>query len=201
MRESFSYPKNNLAAIIGLLYLEERYHPAGDRTPYATLVRDLTGRIQSLAVVHDLLSAGAWGPLPLTDLAEKVLNALLALRPPRHPAQVEVQPSLVQLTSKQARALGMILGELATNALKYAARDDAPLRLSLRISLAGNEASLAFCDNGRGFPGEVLAGERHSVGLHLVKALAEQDLGGSTALRNDAGAVVEVRFALSGGGA
>jgi PAS domain S-box-containing protein len=186
--------KNNLAAIIGLLYLEQRYRSAGDQAPYETLVHDLTGRIQSLALVHDLLSAGAWAPLPLAQLAERVLQGALALMPLQSHVQVSVRPSPVQLTSKQASALGLILNELATNAFKHAAPAAGGLYLILDIAQAHGNVRLEFSDNGPGFPADVLNGSRQNIGLHLIRNLTEHDLGGTLDLSNRGGAVARLSF-------
>jgi PAS domain S-box-containing protein len=194
--------KNNLAAIVGLLYVEQRFRSAEKPRDYASLVSDLTGRIQSLAVVHALLSAGDWGPVSLVTLADQVLKAALALAPQPQVAQVDVPASPVRLTPKQANALGLIFNELATNAVKYAVQADVPLRLSLHLAETEGEVCLEFCDNGPGFPAEVLSGGRRNVGLYLIETLTEQDLLGRMTLRNAAGAVVALCLpapALAGG--
>ena len=91
--------KNNLAALIGLLQLELRYRGAGQQTPYRSLVDDLTGRIQSLALVHNLLSASLWAPLPLEKLAENVLQIAPAMLSHQQPVQMEISPTPVHLSS------------------------------------------------------------------------------------------------------
>jgi len=188
--------KNNLAAVIGLLHLEQAHLAADDRPAYRSLVDDLTRRLQSLAVVHDLLSAGFWAPVPLGVLAERVLQAAVAVVPRRRRVEVQVSPTAVQFVPRQANALGLIFNELATNALKYAGSEGLPLRLAVQADQTGDEVRLEFRDNGPGFPDEVLQGQRHAVGLHLVESLAGLDLGGAVTLRNDAGAVVVLNFRL-----
>jgi PAS domain S-box-containing protein len=187
--------KNNLAAIIGLLQLELRYLRGEEQTPYRLLVQDLTGRIQSLALVHNLLSARLWAPLPLAKLAENVMQIAPVMLSPRQAVQLDIAPTAVDLTPKQATAVGLILNELTTNSLKHALRSDEPVCLSLQASQTGDEVHLEYRDNGPGYPAEVLQGERQTVGLYLIEALAEHDLGGEITFSNDRGGVARLRFA------
>ena len=191
--------KNNLAALIGLLQLELRYLEAGQPTPYRALVADLTGRIQSLAQVHNLLSVSRWAPLPLATLAENMLRIARVMQSRQEPVQLEISPTSVHLSPPQATAVGLILNELATNSLKHALRPNASIRLYLQAQLAGDEVDLEYRDNGPGFPDEILQGKRVSVGLYLIEALAEHDLEGKITFSNDQGAVARLRFALAPG--
>ena len=191
--------KNNLAALIGLLQLELRYRGAGQQTPYRSLVDDLTGRIQSLALVHNLLSASLWAPLPLEKLAENVLQIAPAMLSHQQPVQMEISPTPVHLSSKQAAAVGLILNELATNSLKHALRQNELIRLYVQTHQSGDEVDLEYRDNGPGYPEEILQSKRESVGLYLIEALAEHDLEGKITFSNDQGAVARLRFALAPG--
>jgi two-component sensor histidine kinase len=126
-----------------------------------------------------------------------VLRATLALVPPRRQVQMQVESSEVLLSPKQANALGLVINELAANALNHSGRVNEPLALWVRIRSAGDEVSLAVCDNGAGFPAEVLEGEARGVGLYLARTLIESDLLGSLRLYNERGAVAEVRFSVA----
>jgi PAS domain S-box-containing protein len=190
--------KNNLAAILGLLQLELSYLRAEDPTPYHAMVQDLSARIQSLLLVHNLLSAAVEAPLPLARLASIVMRVAPAMLPRQQaPVQMEISPLPVPLTPKQANALGLILNELTTNSLKYAAQGSEPIQLRLHVTQANQEVNLVFRDSGPGFPAEVLQGVRPSVGLYLIQNLAESELNGKLELSNDEGAVVRLAFSLA----
>jgi two-component sensor histidine kinase len=190
--------KNNLSAIIGLFQLQQDYLPAAMQAGHRPLFDDLIGRIQSLAAVHDLLSAGTWAPLPIHDLADRIIQAAVALASRNADITVDLSPSPVQVTPKQASALALIINELATNSLKHALPQTNPLRLSLQITQEGNRVTLTYRDNGPGFSAEVLGGERHNVGLHLIQLLGRHDLRGKMSLSNDPGAVVRLSFGAPG---
>jgi two-component sensor histidine kinase len=189
--------KNNLAAIIGLLQMELRYLDAAQKSPYRLLVQDLTSRIQSLALVHNLLSASLWSPLSLEKLAQNVMQIAPVMLSRQQPIQVEISPTPVHLTPKQASAVALILNELATNSLKHALLPDQTISLSLRTEQSGDDVRLEYRDNGPGYPEEILRGTRESVGLYLIEALAEHDLEGKIAFDNDRGAVARLQFALA----
>ena len=200
LREVNHRVKNNLAAILGLLQMELAYVRAEDPAPFRDMVQDLTARIQSLLMVHNLLSDVADEALPLPRLALNVMSVAPAMLPRRlAPVKIDVSPEPVLLLPQQANAVALILNELTTNALKYAGRGDEPVQLRLDCKWAGQKVSLTFRDNGPGFPPDVLQGERQSVGLRLVRSLAEDDLQGRLELSNDKGAVVRLTFSLAEG--
>jgi two-component sensor histidine kinase len=162
------------------------------------LVGELVSRIQSLATLHDLLSANAWAPIPVCDLAERIIEAAGAVVS-RHPdITVEIPPSPVQVTAKQAGPLALIINELATNSFKHALPTTAALHLSLHIRQEAGQIELAYHDNGPGFPPAVLREERQGAGLHVVKLLTRYDLRGKLHLSNRQGAVVHLRFGAAG---
>ncbi|MCK4471612.1 MAG: PAS domain S-box protein, partial [Anaerolineae bacterium] len=52
--------KNNLSAIIGLLYTERRYADMDSQATYQSVIQNLVNRVRGLATVHSLLSASGW---------------------------------------------------------------------------------------------------------------------------------------------
>jgi PAS domain S-box-containing protein len=194
LREVNHRVKNNLAALISLLRLDLSYTEAGEQTPYRSLVEDLTSRIQSLALVNNLLTASQGASLELARLAETVMQIAPVLLSRRQPVKLEISPTAVLLSPKQASALGLILNELATNSLKHGLCPDEPAHLCLQTRLDGNEVDLEYRDNGRGYRETTLQGKRESVGLFIIEALAEHDLEGKIAFSDDHGAVARLRF-------
>jgi PAS domain S-box-containing protein len=186
--------KNNLSAIIGLLYTEKRRERVDDQATYQAIMQDLINRIQGLATVHQLLSHSEWAPLPLGELTSHVIHSVLRGIPSDRHMTVEVSPSPVRVTAAQATSLALIVNELATNAVKYAWSASRTTRLSVLISAQDDTVHFEFRDNGPGYPQEVLGLERHNVGLYLVQTLVCDDLRGELSLTNDQGAVTTIRF-------
>ncbi len=204
LREVNHRVKNNLSAIIGLLYAERRLLKEEGRERYESTWEELISRVRGLAAVHDLLSASEWEPLPLSEIAERVIGAAMQSLPSGKHVVVEVSPSPVRVASAKANNLGLIINELATNTAKYALEDRETARIAVRIAAADGGVAAAdggivleYRDDGPGYPDEVLHLERRHVGLYLVETLA-RGLEGSVSLSNDAGAVSLVRFSGQG---
>ncbi len=186
--------KNNLAAIVGLLYAERRHASLEYGDSYKTIMQDLIGRVQGLATVHSLLSDSEWSPLPLTELVSRVIYASLRSMPGNKNVFVDVSPSSIKVKPKLANNLALIINELVTNTIKYAFTPGEEGCIVVNISTEDDLINLKFSDSGDGYPEDVLTLERHNVGLYLVNTLVRQDLNGTLALYNNQGAVAEIKF-------
>ncbi len=196
LREVNHRVKNNLAAIVGLLYAQLESPAPADHPEYEAAIREVVHRIESLSAVHGMLSAAQWAPLRLDELAEKIVGTTLQAVPAGQ-VSVEVQPANVCVSPDQAHPLALILNELALNESKHVLRTGASIRVTISITRADGNAVLVFRDNGPGYPAEVLARQSTGVGLGLVRSLATRNLRGQLVLRNEAGAVAEIRFPLA----
>jgi PAS domain S-box-containing protein len=192
--------KNNLTGILGLLYTARANARVEDRSTYQATMDNLIGRVRGLSTVHSMLSESEWSPLPLSNLAAKVIdNALQALPHGKH-VSVDVTPSPVRVTSDQAHNLALVINELATNTIKYAlqARDSAQITFQITFQddtgQAGSVVRCEFRDDGPGYSEDVLRLERHSVGFGLIQNIVRKSLCGELSLYNDRGAVAVIRF-------
>ena len=185
--------KNNLSAIIGLLYAERRHATLEGRT-FQDIINALINRVQGLATVHELLSASEWQPLVLSDLAVQIINAMLQALSPAKRMKVNVSPSPVMVTPAQANNLALIINELATNSMKYALPKRDKAQITVNIAQNENTVMFEFHDNGPGYPAEVLQDNKHDVGLYLIKTLVQNGLQGEVKFHNDRGAVTTISF-------
>ena len=193
---------NNLTALISLLHFE-RDRSNVDQITYQAIMDDLISRVQSLAAVHRMLSAIEWSPLLLSELSEQVITLALQALPQDKRVSVEVSPSLVQITPRQAHSLALVFNELTTNSVKYAWAARQIGHIAVRIDCEdetdkGNMIFIEFRDDGVGYPKEVLRMERHSVGWQLIQASVCHEMQGGVTLHNDGGAVTVLRFLASG---
>ena len=192
--------KNNLSAIIGLLYAERRHLAEKDRPAYQAAIQDVINHVQGLATVHTLLSASGWKPLLLSNLIDQVIRAALQSLPLNRHISVKVPPAPIQVTSKQASSLALVINELATNTVKYGLSElgTGQITIGLAVEQPPNSAEpqilVEFRDNGPGFPEDVLHLRQHSVGLYLIQRIVRQDLKGNVTWYNDHGAVTSIRF-------
>ncbi len=186
--------KNNLDAIIGLLYLERRHAPPEVLPIYQPMMDNLIQRVMSLATVHKMLSVVEWAPLQLSELAGGLIrNTVEAAASTKHVA-VDVTPSPVRVTPKQAHNLALVLSELTTNTLKYAFDERETVHVTVGIRQDDEKVTLTYHNDGPDYPHDVVRLERHSVGLDIVQRIVRQNLRGELALRNDGGPVTEIVF-------
>jgi PAS domain S-box-containing protein len=190
--------KNNLATIVGLLYVE-RNHAGMEKQPvYQDIINDLIKRIEGLATAHQMLSAAQWSPLLLSDLTQQIIDSVIQALPYHKRISVEMTPNCpVRVTATQANSLAMVINEMATNTVKYALleRDTAAVRVG--ITQQDLQITLEYHDDGPGFPDIVLQGKAHNVGLFLIYNIVQHDLKGQVSLKNDGGASVTVQFPAS----
>ncbi len=191
LREVNHRVKNNLAVIIGLLYLEQRR-----QTDPATveMLEELTNRVRGMATAHELLSASVWQPISLEMLVKRTVESVAQLVHSTKFVRVQVTPSPVKVSAEQASNLALVVNELATNAIKYAIGDNPVLVIDVSITAANDSIEMVMKDNGPGYSEAVKAKNAYKTGLELVKNLVEKNLGGTVTLTNNDGAAVIVRF-------
>jgi PAS domain S-box-containing protein len=187
--------KNNLSAIIGLLYAERRHAGLKDDAIYQSIMNGLINRIRGLAIVHNLLSASEWLPLRLSVMTEQLITTAFQLLPRHKQAEVTVTPSPVEVTSKQANNLALVINELATNTVKHALQERDVVKIDVAVSAEGDEISLIYRDDGPGYPENVLQMDERNLGLYLIQTLVRSGMRGKCDLHNENGAVAVIRFA------
>jgi two-component sensor histidine kinase len=139
-----------------------------------------------------MLSDSSWAPVRVDKLAEKIIGAALSADSSGRAARTTIMPSPVEVSPRQAGSLALILNELTTNSIKHGGVPEQPLALSVEVSTDGEFITLCFCDNGPGFPADVIAGMRGNIGQQLIRQLVTESLRGRIDFANDPGAVVRL---------
>ncbi len=182
--------KNSLAVAASLLAVQGRRQP--DRAVRA-LFEEAQERLRAMARVHDLLSRSESDQR--VDLATYVTDLCEALRPiteddGRVKFNVDTESGIL-IEADTAFALGIVLTELVTNAVKYAfppprsgtifaqARTGEPGRVEVSIK-----------DDGIG----MASFREGSLGYGLVRSLVQQ-IDGTIAVQSDPGLAVTISFA------
>lgn len=192
--------KNNLAAIIGLLYLERNHPGVENRQAYQSIINDLINRVQGLATAHNLLSSARWRPLLLSTLTKEIIFAALQSVPAQKHVSVNVQESSVFVSPAQANSLALIINELTTNTIKYALVNQNKTRINVKIQQDGDLVRFEFKNDGPGYPEGVLRLKDHNIGIDLVQSLTRDGLRGEFLLENEDGPVTILRFKADGKG-
>jgi len=195
LKEIHHRVKNNLQVISSLVSLQAD----GLKDPrLRDLFRDMRDRIRSMALVHEkLYQSESLAHVEFSDYAGSLLNHLwrthgtsaahvrLALKLERLPLSVEI-----------AVPCGLILNELAANALKhaFAGRPVGEVTAALHADPDGR-VHLCVRDDGVGLPPGMDWRHTRSLGLQLVQMLTSQ-INGAVEVRSGAGTEFEITFTL-----
>jgi PAS domain S-box-containing protein len=148
-------------------------------------------RLLALARAHDLLTREEWEGATLADVAATALAPWLG------DGRITLAGPTIRLVPKQALALSMALGELATNAVKHGALSVPGGRVSLAWGRgSGDGTALEWAEAGGP---AVRAPVRRGLGSRLLGRPLAAELGGAVDLRFDpAGVRCVVSFPASG---
>ncbi|CAA7614941.1 CheR family methyltransferase [Magnetospirillum sp. UT-4] len=147
-------------------------------TSVAEFAEGFVGRIHGLAKTHDILSAKEWSDVDLAELLQAELDAFIldAARASLNGPKVELRPQV-------ATTLGIVIHELATNAVKYGAFANriGRLRVEWAFDTGKNGRDLVLTWTESGGP-PVEPPERTGLGSELIRRSLDFELGGRAAI-------------------
>lgn len=98
-----------------------------------------SGRIQALAATHNLLLRNSWSSLGLRDIVKSELAPYVD----DAASNVTIDGLNIAVTPRAAIAFGLVIHELATNAVKYGALSQEGGRVTVRPAAGGNREKSA----------------------------------------------------------
>ncbi|MBN1179531.1 MAG: GAF domain-containing protein [Anaerolineae bacterium] len=193
--------KNNLMAVSGLLHAQQRFVREDLRADFQEAMKTLAGRIEAMAMAHSMLSATQWEPLALSRLCGVIMKMVFELVPEGRRLIYAFSGADANIPAVTVNSLALLLFELATNTVKHALPDQGamPVYVSIKGRWTERGFAIEYRDTGPGYPEAVLTSGQVSLGLYLVRTLVTHDLRGEVSLRNDSGAVVDVRIGPDAG--
>jgi PAS domain S-box-containing protein len=159
--------KNNLASVQSMAI-----HTAKRSADLATFLPTFEGRLAALARTHDVLTQNAW--------AGAELELVLAREIASFGEKVRASGPKLALSATQALAVGLIVHELATNAVKYGALSTDAGAVAMSWRRAGDTVELAWAERGGPTPE---APSEKGFGSRLIDSLTRLDLRGQTSTR------------------
>ncbi len=192
IREVHHRVKNNFNTVIGLIELEiSRLSDSSQRG----LLRDIQGRIRSMALIHaELYQRENIVDINLRDYLTRLGDAIVRFQSlENHNVHFFEDIETLYMDVSSSLTLGLILVELMTNSMKYAVYDKGThpeLRIGVK-RLEDGRLQLRYRDNGQGYPPDIISEKRYGVGLDLVMSMTRQ-LEGNIRLLNEQGAVCEL---------
>jgi len=188
--------KNNLNSIISLIHLQ--MDTSADAPTQAHL-GDLEARIQSFSLLHETLyRKNVFDTIDIAEYLGIVAEQLLeSASVSGVDCRIDLKP--VVMPVKKALYLGLALVELLTNAMKYGKATDGSTRIDIDLVPAETGTwVLSVRDYGCGIPATAAAGGNDSLGLKLVRMMADE-LSGSVEFRKPAGGGSRIDFSFNTG--
>jgi two-component system CheB/CheR fusion protein len=169
--------RNMLQVVIGLTRQTLR-----ENLPLAEFGETLTGRMRSLSHAYQLISKVEWGDVDLRDLAMQQLGPHLPT-----PDRGEASGPKVALRPAGAVSMGLVLHELATNAMKYGALSTDAGRVSVTWQVQPTNLGRAVVIDWQERGGPVATTPvRHGFGSDLIRRQVERGLRGRIETRYEA---------------
>jgi two-component sensor histidine kinase len=194
IREIHHRVKNNLQTVAALLRLQARRTAIPEaRRALAESVR----RVNSIALVHETLSASVAERVDLDELVDKVLPAIGDGATAESRAKVRREGSFGTLPAALATPLVLVLTELVHNALAHAFE---PGRAGEVVVTARRNAAtldVTVADDGRGLPAGFDVETAGGLGLQIVRTLLESELDSALQVRARSGGGTEALIRLS----
>ncbi|TMA90880.1 MAG: response regulator [Deltaproteobacteria bacterium] len=191
LKEIHHRVKNNLQVISSLLSLQS--DKLADTTA-RKLFHDARDRVRSMALVHEkLYNSHDLARVELGEYTRSLMGDLLQAHSAlASKVRLRIEQDAVFVPVDVAIPCGLILNELATNALKHAFHERAEGEITIETKrLDDGRIRVVFSDDGRGLPPELDWRSADTLGLRLIRMLVEQ-LGGASELCNGQGTRFEL---------
>lgn len=186
IREIHHRVKNNLQNIAALLRLQMR-RSASDVVK-AEFVASIN-RIISIALVHDVFAHQTWDTIDLMELSQRILDCLIdSTAVSRDKIITRVEGHSVQLPSRQAVPLALVINELITNSLKHGIGPQGSGELVIHVKDNNGIINLTVSDNSStGLNDKFRQPFKNGLGLQIVESLVKEQLEGFFRLERIAG--------------
>jgi two-component sensor histidine kinase len=186
--------KNNLQIIVGLIAYEARWTAA----PCVQGYKVMQARIGAIAQLYDLISQSSRGRTVAVDayLREIAKTMSASLLGNTSGIKIDVEAEPLEIDPDRAVPFGLLVNELATNAIKHAFPEGTG-RVGLSVEQVGDQIELTVTDDGVGMREKDSAKVPEKRGSEYVAIFVRQ-LGGTIApsVSEGTGTIVRIRLPL-----
>ena len=193
LREIHHRVKNNMQIISSLLLLSSSNI---DDQKYINIFNDTNNRILSMALIHEkLYQSENFAQINVQEYINDLASNLMGFYGRKGNAELEINVENIPLDINYAVPCGLILNELITNSFKYAFPGDRHGKIKITFQKGdGNMIHFSVSDDGIGIPGDMDIRNTKSLGMHLIIALAENQLHGEIILNRERGTEFKINF-------
>jgi PAS domain S-box-containing protein len=195
LKELHHRVKNNMQVIISLINMQtDRL----DDEQAQIACQETKNRIYAMAAVHESLHRSE--NLSVVNLGEYLTRLsdtiFYTYRTDSDLVRIRTGIDEINVNLEKSYPIGLVINELISNALKYAFPDGRSGEIMISGEHVHNTATLIVTDNGVGMPANVDWRTSGSLGLQIVQALVEDQLGGAIALDKADGTRWTITFPL-----
>ncbi len=185
--------KNNMQVIASLLKLQANSLEDGQ---VKDVLKESQSRVYAMSAVHEILH----GSENLSEIELKSYVSIIAtsifqtysVNPNR--VKLKYNISKAPININQASPIGLIVNELISNSLKYAFPNERKGEITVGLKKLDQEFELIFKDDGVGMPNDFDWKKANTLGIKLVRALAENQLDGSIDMESENGTTFIIKF-------
>ncbi len=166
--------KNNMQVIISLLNLQA---DKIEDKKYADMLKESQNRILSMAFVHEQLYLSKnFANIDFGEYVKNFANGLfVSYGIDTNKVKLNIEIKDVSFDLENAIPCGLIINELVSNSLKHAFPQQEEGNISIALqSTNEDDLELTVSDDGVGIPEDLDIEQTDTMGLYLVKVLAEQ---------------------------
>jgi two-component sensor histidine kinase len=183
--------RNNLQVVLSSLSLQMRALGPGEA--YEAL-REAQARIRALALVHNqLYGERDLNEIDVARLLSSLCSNLATVYESSETVDFHIDIPPWPLHVSRASPLALLVTEAVSNAIKHAFPGDRSGTITLEGGISSGSRWLRIADNGVGMGPAALPLDRRSVGLELMRALADQ-LGARFELKSEQGVEICLHF-------
>jgi two-component sensor histidine kinase len=185
--------KNNMQTIASLLRLQSR-RAESDQVRRA--LQDGINRILSVAVIHEFLAHQEARVINIRDVSQRIINQIReGVLDSERGIRLDLRGPNIYLPTQPATVCALVINELLQNALEHGYDRQEGGTVTVRLQDDGEQISIAVDDDGLGLPEAFDLSQTRSLGLQIVRTLAEGDLKGNFELHSkDKGVSAVVTF-------
>jgi two-component sensor histidine kinase len=198
LREIHHRVKNNFAVICGLIRLQSRTITDPE---VVVALKGLESRIRTMSMIHEkLCQTGNLSRIDFHDYLNTLISSIRESFSSRSDITFLTEADGIEMVIDDAMPCGLVLNELITNAVKYAfpatdSRADGNIRkICVTVQCEGTTYTVTVADNGVGLPAAMEWTTSKTLGLYLVRSLAEHQLGGQIHLDRTDGTRFVLKF-------
>ena len=189
VREMHHRIKNNLQTVAMLMQLQL---PEADRLETRQVLLTNIHRIRSIAAVHEILSEQGFRLVNVKRVLERIAQTTMTgMARPNQAVEIAVHGDNLQLPSRTATALTVVVNELQQNSLEHAFVGRTSGRIDISLARTPDALMIIVRDNGIGLPDTIAP----NLGLEIAEALVAGDLHGEMQFnRPEAGTEITIRL-------